>query len=222
MEPHTISKLIGAPPGYVGYDEGGQLTEQVRRKPYSVVLFDEVEKAHPDIFNALLQILDEGRLTDGQGRIVNFRNTIIIMTTNLGSTEAAKNLEENDDQAFAKTIYLDALRKHFRPEFVNRIDVVCIFHPLTILDLTKIATIMVANINKRLNKRDLNLKLSSRALDYIIDNGVDTRYGARPLKRFISQEIEDKIAEKILLGELEKIGTIVIDVNGNGLTFDNM
>ena len=210
MEPHTISKLIGAPPGYVGYDEGGQLTEAVRRKPYSVVLFDEVEKAHPDIFNALLQILDEGRLTDGQGRVVNFCNTIIIMTTNLGSSEAAKNLEENDDQAFAKTIYLNALRKHFRPEFVNRIDVVCIFHPLTIVDLTKIATIMVANINKRLNKRDLNLKLTSRALDYIIDNGVDTRYGARPLKRFISQEIEDKIAEKILLGELEKTGTIVI------------
>lgn len=222
MEPHTISKLIGAPPGYVGYDEGGQLTEAVRRKPYSVVLFDEVEKAHPDIFNALLQILDEGRLTDGQGRIVNFRNTIIILTSNLGSQEAAKNLEENDDQAFAKTIYLDALRKHFRPEFINRIDVVCIFHPLTILDLTKIATIMVANINKRLNRQDLSLKLTSRALDYIIDNGVDTRYGARPLKRFISQEIEDKIAEKILLGELEKTGTIMIDVNGNGLTFDNM
>lgn len=222
MEPHTISKLIGAPPGYVGYDEGGQLTKQVRLKPYSVILFDEVEKAHIDIFNALLQILDEGRLTDGQGRVVNFRNTIIIMTTNLGSEQAQKNLDENDDQTFAKTIYLDALRRHFKPEFINRIDVVCIFHPLTISDLTKIATIMVANINKRLNRQDLNLKLTSRALDYIIDNGVDTRYGARPLKRFISQEIEDKIAEKILLGELEKNGTIMIDVNGNGLTFDNI
>lgn len=222
MEPHTISKLIGAPPGYVGYDEGGQLTKQVRLKPYSVILFDEVEKAHVDIFNALLQILDEGRLTDGQGRVVNFRNTIIIMTTNLGSEQAQKNLDENDDQTFAKTIYLDALRKHFKPEFINRIDVVCIFHPLTISDLTKIATIMVANINKRLNRQDLNLKLTSRALDYIIDNGVDTRYGARPLKRFICQEIEDKIAEKILLGELEKNGTIMIDVNGNGLTFDNI
>ena len=221
MEPHTVSKLIGAPPGYAGYDEGGQLTEQVRRKPYSVVLFDEIEKAHPDIFNALLQILDDGRLTDGQGRTVNFRNTIIIMTSNLGSQQAAQALEESDDDMKAKTIYLEALRKHFRPEFVNRIDVVCIFHPLTIQDLTKIATIMVANINKRLNRQELTLKLTENALDYIIDNGVDTRYGARPLKRYISQEIEDKIAEKILLGELEKKGTVIIDVNGNGLTFEN-
>lgn len=225
MEPHTVSKLIGAPPGYVGYDEGGQLTEQVRRRPYSVVLFDEIEKAHPDIFNTLLQVLDEGRLTDGQGRTVNFRNTIIIMTSNLGSTEAMKKLEDTEqdiEPQETKAIYLDALRKHFRPEFVNRIDVVCIFHPLTIQDLTKIATIMVANINKRLNRQDLELKLTQTALDYIIDNGVDTRFGARPLKRFISSEIEDKIAEKILLGELEKSGTIIIDADGNGLSFENI
>lgn len=223
MEPHTVSKLIGAPPGYVGYDEGGQLTEQVRRKPYSVILFDEIEKAHPDIFNTLLQVLDDGRLTDGQGRTVNFRNSIIIMTSNLGSIEAMKKLNEDDvDAQETKVIYLEALRKHFRPEFINRIDVVCIFHPLTIQDLTKIATIMVANVNKRLNRQELNLKLTETALDYIIDNGVDTRYGARPLKRFIASEIEDKIAEKILLGELEKTGTIVIDVNGNGLTFENI
>ena len=221
MEPHTVSKLIGAPPGYTGYDEGGQLTEQVRRKPYSVILFDEVEKAHPDIFNVLLQILDDGRLTDGQGRTVNFRNTIIIMTSNLGSAQAMKSLEESDDDVRVKTIYLEALRKHFRPEFVNRIDVVCIFHPLNIQDITKIATIMVANINKRLNRQDLTLKLTENALDYIIDNGVDTRYGARPLKRYITQEVEDKIAEKILLGELDKKGTVIIDVNGNGLTFEN-
>ncbi|MBE7075074.1 MAG: ATP-dependent Clp protease ATP-binding subunit [Clostridiales bacterium] len=221
MEPHTVSKLIGAPPGYVGYDEGGQLTEAVRRKPYSVVLFDEIEKAHPDIFNTLLQVLDDGRLTDGQGRVVNFRNTIIIMTSNLGSQQAMQNLEDDDNPMVAKQIYLEALRKHFRPEFINRIDVVCIFHPLTIQDLTKIATIMVANINKRLNRQELNLKLTENALDYIIDNGVDTRYGARPLKRFINQEVEDKIAEKILLGELEKSGTIIIDVDGNGLTFEN-
>ena len=223
MEPHTVSKLIGAPPGYVGYDEGGQLTEQVRRRPYSVVLFDEIEKAHPDIFNTLLQILDEGKLTDGQGRTVSFRNTIIIMTSNLGSQEAMKKLEEaEDDNVDTKVIYLDALRKHFKPEFVNRIDVVCIFHPLTIVDLTKIATIMVANVNKKLNRQELNLKLTESALDYIIDNGVDTRYGARPLKRFIANEIEDRIAEKILLGELDKSGTIVIDVDGNGLTFENV
>ncbi len=223
MEPHTVSKLIGAPPGYVGYDEGGQLTEQVRRKPYSVVLFDEIEKAHPDIFNTLLQVLDDGRLTDGQGRLVNFRNTIIIMTTNLGSKEAMHAMEENEEyETLSKSIYLESLRKHFRPEFINRIDMVCIFHPLTIQDLTQIATIMVANVNKRLNRQDLELKLTQKALDYIIDNGVDTRYGARPLKRYIASEIEDKIAEKILLGELEKSGSIIIDVNANGLTFDNM
>lgn len=223
MEPHTVSKLIGAPPGYVGYDEGGQLTEQVRRKPYSVILFDEIEKAHPDIFNILLQVLDDGRLTDGQGRLVNFRNTIIIMTSNLGSREAMSKQEETDcEDAETKSIYLEALRRHFRPEFINRIDMVCIFHPLNINDLTKIATIMVANVNKRLNRQDLQLKITERALDYIIDNGVDTRYGARPLKRYITQEIEDKIAEKILLGELEKAGTIVIDVASNGLVFENV
>jgi len=143
------------------------------------------------------------------------------MTSNLGSQQAMQNLEDDDNPMVAKQIYLEALRKHFRPEFINRIDVVCIFHPLTIQDLTKIATIMVANINKRLNRQELNLKLTENALDYIIDNGVDTRYGARPLKRFINQEVEDKIAEKILLGELEKSGTIIIDVDGNGLTFEN-
>lgn len=221
MEPHTVSKLIGAPPGYVGYDEGGQLTEQVRRRPYSVILLDEIEKAHPDIFNAFLQILDEGKLTDGQGRSVNFRNTIIIMTSNLGSGEASKKLDEFED-VDTRGIYLDALRGHFKPEFINRIDVVCIFHPLNIEDLTQIAKIMVSNINKKLNRQNLSLKLTQNALDYIIDNGVDTRYGARPLKRFISSEIEDKIAEKILLGELEKSGTIAIDVSGGELSFENI
>lgn len=220
MEPHTISKLIGAPPGYVGHDQGGQLTEQVRRKPYSVVLFDEIEKAHPDIFNVFLQILDDGRLTDSQGRVVNFNNTIIIMTSNLGASEVSKLMQEKEDVNI-KPIYLEALRKHFKPEFVNRIDVVCIFKQLNIQDLTKIATIMVKNINKRLNRQDLSLKLTQNALDYLIDNGVDTRYGARPLKRFITREIEDKIAEKILLGELEKSGKIIIDQNVNALTFNN-
>ena len=221
MEPHSISKLIGAPPGYVGYDEGGQLTEQVRRKPYSVVLLDEIEKAHPDIFNAFLQILDDGRITDGQGRTVNFRNCIIIMTSNLGANEVANKLEIDDGELNTKVIYLDALRKHFKPEFINRIDVVCIFHPLNINDLTKIATIMVANVNKRLNMQNLGLKITQNALDYIIDNGVDTRYGARPLKKFIASEIEDKIAEKILLGELDKKGTIIIDSDGNSLIMNN-
>ncbi|MBO7526950.1 MAG: ATP-dependent Clp protease ATP-binding subunit [Clostridia bacterium] len=221
MEPHTVSKLIGAPPGYVGYEEGGRLTEAVRRKPYSVILLDEIEKAHPDIFNTFLQILDDGRVTDGQGRTVNFRNCIIIMTSNLGANEANKKLEEDDNNANTKVIYLEALRKHFAPEFINRIDMVCIFHPLNINDLTKIATIMVAGVNKRLSMQDLGLKLTQNALDYIIDNGVDTRYGARPLKRFIASEIEDKIAEKLLLGELDKSGTIIIDSDGNGLIMTN-
>jgi len=223
MEPHSVSKLIGAPPGYVGYDEGGILTEAVKRKPYSVVLFDEIEKAHSDIYNILLQILDEGRLTDGKGKTINFTNTLIIMTSNLGSKEAQQSFEENEDsQVMVKSIYLDALRKSFNPEFINRIDVVCIFHPLNINDLTKIASLMVAKINKRLNKHSINLRITERVLDYIIDNGVDTRYGARPLKRFITREIEDKIAEKILLGELEKTGTIAIDVKSNELCFFNI
>ena len=221
MEPHSVSKLIGAPPGYVGYDEGGQLTEAVRRKPYSVILLDEIEKAHPDIFNTFLQILDDGRVTDGQGRTVNFRNCIIIMTSNLGANEASKKLEEDDGELNTKVIYLEALRKHFKPEFINRIDVVCIFHPLNINDLTKIATIMVAGVNKRLSMHDLSLKLTQNALDFIIDNGVDTRYGARPLKRFIASEIEDRIAEKILLGELDKNGNIVIDSDGSRLIMNN-
>ena len=228
MEPHSVAKLIGAPPGYVGFDEGGQLTEQVRRRPYSVVLFDEIEKAHPDIFNALLQVLDDGRLTDGQGRTVSFRNTIIIMTSNIGTQEAMnrrqlgfsqdENYDEKSDEQI-KDIYFEALRKKLKPEFINRIDVVCIFHPLTMQDLSKIATIMVANINKRLSKQGLEIKITSRALDLIVEKGANVVYGARPLKRYIQQEVEDRIAEKILLGELDKQGTIVIDIKGNQLSF---
>ncbi|MBQ3494138.1 MAG: ATP-dependent Clp protease ATP-binding subunit [Clostridia bacterium] len=228
MEPHSVAKLIGAPPGYVGFDEGGQLTEQVRRRPYSVVLFDEIEKAHPDIFNSLLQVLDDGRLTDGQGRTVSFRNTIIIMTSNIG-TEAAMNRrqlgfsenenydEKTDDKI--KDIYFDALRKKLKPEFINRIDVVCIFHPLNMADLEKIATIMVANINKRLSKQGLEIKITSRALAHIVDKGANVIYGARPLKRYIQQEVEDRIAEKILLGELDREGVIIIDKLRDDLSF---
>ncbi|MDD4111022.1 MAG: ATP-dependent Clp protease ATP-binding subunit [Clostridia bacterium] len=229
MEAHSVAKLIGAPPGYVGYDEGGQLTEQVRRKPYSVVLFDEIEKAHPDIFNALLQILDDGRLTDSQGRTVNFRNTIIIMTSNVGATEVSQRSrlgfgdENNSEISYddTKKIYIDALRKKFKPEFLNRIDVVCVFHALTSEDLIKIAKMMMSNINKRLQKQGIELKLTERGLSYIVSQGTDSEYGARPLKRFIQQQIEDRIAEKILLGELEKSGTIVIDFDKNNLIFQN-
>lgn len=222
MEAHSVSKLIGAPPGYVGYDEGGQLTEQVRRKPYSVVLFDEIEKAHPDIFNTMLQVLDDGRLTDGQGRLVNFNNTIIIMTTNLGASEVEKrrlNFSQNSEPVDVEQIYFDALRHRFRPEFINRIDVVCIFHPLSQNDLYKICTIMLENLNKRLQKQGLYLSFDTDVKDYIVRNGSNITYGARPLKRFIQQHIEDRIAEKILLGVLDKTGEIRILLENDNLCF---
>ena len=228
MEPHSVAKLIGAPPGYVGYDEGGQLTEQVRRRPYSVVMFDEIEKAHPDIFNALLQVLDDGRLADGQGRTVSFRNCIIIMTSNIGTDEAGKrrelgfsensNYDEKQDEIINE-IYLDALKRKLKPEFINRIDVICIFHPLNEDDLTKIATILISNINKRLLSQGLEIKMTARALSYIVKKGTNLIYGARPLKRFIQQEVEDRIAEKILLGQLEPTGVVVIDSINNELVF---
>lgn len=229
MESHSVSKLIGSPPGYVGFEEGGQLTEQVRRHPYSVVLFDEIEKAHPDIFNALLQILDDGRLTDGQGRTVSFKNTIIIMTSNLGANEVKEQHKKlgfgNDDEEKeiidSKKIYMDALKRKFKPEFINRIDVICIFDPLTEDDLVKIAKILISNINKRLKEKNLSLKMTEDALEFIVKKGSNSEYGARPLKRYIQQEVEDQIAEKILLGELKNEGEIVIDVEDGKLTFTN-
>ena len=228
MESHSVSKLIGSPPGYVGYDEGGQLTEAVRRRPYSVVLFDEIEKAHPDIFNALLQILDDGRLTDGQGRTVSFKNTIIIMTSNLGSKEVKEHhkrlgfgYDEEEEKIDSKTIYMDALKSRFKPELINRIDVICIFDPLNQEDLIKIAKILIKNINKRLKEKNLSLKMTEDALEFIVSKGSNIEYGARPLKRFIQQEVEDQIAEKILLGQLDKEGEIVIDVENNKLSFTN-
>ena len=230
MESHSVAKLIGAPPGYVGFDDGGQLTEQVRRRPYSVVLFDEIEKAHPDIFNALLQILDDGRLTDSQGRVVSFRNTIIIMTSNVGATQInAKSLgfasnDNNNEYDFEKSkqIYFDALKKKFKPEFINRIDVICVFKPLNVEDLTKIAKILINNINNRLKKQNLELKITEEALALVVNKGCkNPEFGARPLKRFIQQEIEDTIAEKILLGELNKSGAIIIDCLNDKLTFES-
>ena len=229
MESHSVSKLIGSPPGYVGFEEGGQLTEQVRRHPYSVVLFDEIEKAHPDIFNALLQILDDGRLTDGQGRTVSFKNTIIIMTSNLGANEVKEqhkklgfgNDDEEQEVIDSKKIYMDALKRKFKPEFINRIDVICIFDPLTESDLVKIAKILISNINKRLKEKNLSLKITEDALEFIVKKGSNSKYGARPLKRYIQQEVEDQIAEKILLGQLKNEGEIVIDVEDDKLTFTN-
>lgn len=227
MESHSVAKLIGAPPGYVGFDEGGYLTEQVRRKPYSVVLFDEIEKAHPDIFNALLQILDDGRLTDNQGRTTSFRNTIIIMTSNVGALQAkTKELgftEGKGKENFEKTkeVYFDALKKKFKPEFINRIDIICVFQPLSKDDLTKIAKILIKNINERLQKQNLEIKITEDALLFIVENGCkQSEFGARPLKRYIQQQIEDNIAEKILMGDLEKTGAIIIDCVDNKLTFE--
>ena len=224
MEGHTVSKLIGSPPGYVGFDEGGQLTEQVRRKPYSVVLFDEIEKAHPDVLNALLQILDDGRLTDSKGRTVSFKNTIIIMTSNIGANEIKQHKKlgfgSEDERKSEKEIYMDALKKRFKPELINRIDVICIFEPLSKEDLEKITNIMLANINKRLEAKGLSLVVPNDVVDYIVAKGSNLEYGARPLRRFIEQEIEDRIAEKLLLGELKEKGKIKAVLQDGHLDFE--
>ena len=226
MESHTVSKLIGSPPGYVGFDEGGQLTEQVRRKPYSVVLFDEVEKAHPEVLNALLQILDDGRLTDSKGRVISFKNTIIIMTSNIGANEIRQQRQlgfstKEGEKITERDIYMDALKKKFKPELINRIDVICIFDSLSKSDLEKITNIMLDNINKRLQSKGLTIDMEQDAIDFIVAKGSNLNYGARPLKRFIEQEIEDKIAEKILLGQIKEHGTIIVTVNGDRLEFNS-
>ncbi len=227
MESHTVSKLIGAPPGYVGFDEGGQLTEQVRRKPYSVVLFDEIEKAHPEVLNALLQILDDGRLTDGKGRTVSFKNTVIIMTSNIGANEIRQHKQlgftnQVEENVSDRDIYMEALKKKFKPELINRIDVICIFESLSKENLVKIADIMIKGINKRLAAKGLSLKIDKSAIDFVVAKGSNVIYGARPLKRFIEQEIEDRIAEKILLGQLPEHGTIEVSLDGDKLEFKSV
>ena len=228
MEKHSVSKLIGSPPGYVGFDEGGQLTEKVRRKPYSVILFDEIEKAHPDVFNILLQVLDDGRLTDSQGRTVTFKNTIIIFTSNVGVSELPKKkgmlgFGESDNKELdydeIKNILTNALKKHFKPEFINRIDVVTVFHPLSYEQLTHIAKLFISNLNKRLINQGANLKVTESALKYLIDKGYDSEYGARPLRRLIEQEIEDKIAEQFLEGKIDRNSTIIISARDGDLSF---
>ncbi|HHW90059.1 MAG TPA: ATP-dependent Clp protease ATP-binding subunit [Clostridiales bacterium] len=211
MESHSVSKLIGSPPGYVGYDEGGQLTEQVRRKPYSVILFDEIEKAHPDVYNMLLQILDDGRLTDAQGRVVSFKNTIIIMTSNVG-VSALKNApkalgfseesSERDEQK-TKEILLNALKKRFKPEFLNRVDVITVFHPLSQEQIKLIAQNMLSDINKKLKDKNITITFSEDVLDMVTAQGYDPEYGARPLRRVIEQKIEDKLAEEMLAGNVK-------------------
>lgn len=218
MEAHSVSKLIGSPPGYVGFDDGGQLTEQVRRKPYSVVLFDEIEKAHPDVYNILLQVLDEGRLTDSQGRTVDFKNTIIIMTSNVGVSElkSRRAIGFNDDKAKAdeqneKAILSDALKRHFRPEFLNRIDVICYFKHLTETDIKRIADLMMRKVTAKLDARNIKLKYTPAIINYVIENGYDPEYGARPLRRIIEQTIEDCIADALLTGKIKDNSTATID-----------
>ncbi len=219
MEKFSVSRLIGAPPGYVGYDEGGQLTEAVRRKPYSVILFDEVEKAHPDVFNVLLQVLDDGRITDSQGRTVDFKNTIIIMTSNLGSAYLLEGIDESTGaiKKEASTAVMDELRASFRPEFLNRLDEIIMFKPLNKSNLSGIVDIIVAELNSRLSDRQISIALTDAAKQYIIDEGYDPVYGARPLRRYIQKHLETMAAKIILGGDLSEGAIITIDVDDNGL-----
>ncbi len=217
MEKHSVSRMIGAPPGYVGYDEGGALTEAVRRRPYQVVLFDEVEKAHPDVFNILLQVLDDGRLTDGQGRVVDFRNTLIVMTSNLGS-DVLVNMEPDGDIEVVRPLVLNAVRKHFRPEFLNRIDEMILFHRLDRAHMHDIVRIQLKGLEKLLADREMTLSIDDAALNYLADKGYDPAYGARPLKRVIQKLLVDEIARKILSGELTDGEVIHVGFDGEHLT----
>ena len=218
MEKYSVSRLVGAPPGYVGYDEGGQLTEAVRRKPYSVVLFDEIEKAHPDVFNILLQVLDDGRITDSQGRTVDFKNTILIMTSNLGSSYLLDGINEDgtiNPEAAANVE--NELKSHFRPEFINRLDEIIMFKPLTKENISGIIDILISNLNKRIADRDLSISLTDSAKQFIADNGYDPVYGARPLKRYLQKNIETMVAKEILSDKLDAGDHIIVDFENNGL-----
>jgi ATP-dependent Clp protease ATP-binding subunit ClpB len=221
MEKHAVARLVGAPPGYVGYEEGGYLTEAVRRKPYSVILLDEVEKAHPDVFNVLLQVLDDGRLTDGQGRTVDFRNTVVVMTSNLGSNLIQEMAGEDQYDAM-KAAVMETVGQHFRPEFINRVDDVVVFHPLEQGQIRAIADIQLAHLRERLAERDLRLELSEAALNMISAEGFDPVYGARPLKRVIQHDIENPLAQSILSGQFNAGDTIAVDVENDSLTFKTL
>src|SRR3712207_6137018 len=221
---YTVSRLVGAPPGYVGYDEGGQLTEKVRRKPFSVVLLDEVEKAHPDVFNTLLQVLEDGRLTDGQGRIVDFKNTVLILTTNLGTRDIAKAVslgfsagnDTNSNYERMRNRVTDELKQHFKPEFLNRIDDIIVFHQLTEDEIVHIVDIMLTRVDTQLRNKDMGLELTTAAKALLAKKGWDPVLGARPLRRTIQREIEDTLSEKILFNELRPGQIIVVDTDGEG------
>jgi ATP-dependent Clp protease ATP-binding subunit ClpB len=218
QERHTVSRLMGAPPGYIGYEEGGQLTEAVRRKPYSVVLFDEIEKAHPDVFNALLQILDDGRLTDAQGRTVDFRNTVIIMTSNIGSLHLLDGVTDDgqirDD---ARDRVMADLRGHFRPEFLNRVDEIVLFKPLTLEEIEQIVELQIADVRKRLVERRIELELTGAARELIAREGYDPVYGARPLRRFIQRDVETRIGRALLSGQILDGARIIVDAENDEL-----
>jgi len=227
QEKHTVSRLVGAPPGYVGYDEGGQLTEAVRRKPYSVVLLDEIEKAHPDVYNVLLQVLDDGRLTDNKGRVVNFKNTIIIMTSNMGSTiiqDAFEDINENNREAVVektKVEVMNLLKQTIRPEFLNRIDEVIMFQPLMKKEIKGIIAIQLEGLKTMVAKNGIELQFTDYLLEYLAENGYDPQFGARPLKRLIQKEIINQLSKKILGGSIDKTKPVLVDVFDNVVVFRN-
>ena len=221
MEKYSVSRLIGAPPGYVGYEEGGQLTEAVRRKPYSVVLFDEIEKAHPDVFNVLLQVLDDGRITDSQGRTVDFKNTIIILTSNLGSEFILDGIDKDGNiKSEAEEKVMDLLKHSFRPEFLNRLSEIILYKPLKKSEVDKILDLLIVDLNKRLADRQIEIKLTDDARKYLIDNGYDAVYGARPLKRFVQKKLETLIARKILEQAIVPKSKVIVGFDGTGLTVE--
>ncbi|MCZ6525575.1 MAG: AAA family ATPase, partial [Gammaproteobacteria bacterium] len=219
MEKHSVARLIGAPPGYVGYEAGGYLTEAVRRKPYSLVLLDEVEKAHPDVFNILLQVLDDGRLTDGHGRTVDFRNTVLVMTSNLGSVQIQE-MSDSADYEVMKSTVLEIVARHFRPEFINRIDDLVVFHALKPTQIRAIADIQIEHISTRLNEQDIQIKVSNAAKDFLGRTGFDPIYGARPLKRAIQAHLQTPLAKHILAGRFSPGDSITVDLHEKRLTFN--
>jgi ATP-dependent Clp protease ATP-binding subunit ClpB len=218
QERHTVSRLVGAPPGYVGYEEGGQLTEAVRRKPYAVVLLDEIEKAHPDVFNTLLQVLDDGRLTDAQGRTVDFRNTVIIMTSNIGSEYLLEGVTPGGEiKPEGRDLVMTALRHHFRPEFLNRVDEIVLFKPLTEPEIEQIVELMISDLRRRLADRRITLRLTPAARGFIARQGFDPVYGARPLRRYIAREVETRVGRALLTGEVQDGATVTVDAAENEL-----
>jgi ATP-dependent Clp protease ATP-binding subunit ClpC len=226
MEKHTVSRLIGAPPGYIGYEEGGQLTEAVRRRPYRVILFDEIEKAHPDVFNILLQILDDGRLTDGHGRMVDFKNAVIIMTSNLGTQELGRpavgfRQEERreDEERRLKSAIDSAVKRTFRPEFLNRVDEIIIFHPLMEEHMKRIVDLIIKEVGQRLADREVGIKLTEAARSWLAKEGYDPMYGARPLRRTIQRHVENPLSRGVLRGEFKEGDTVVVDLKDGELVF---